>query len=151
MKLLRAIASQVGRGLLSGLVGTAAMTASSTLEMRLRGRPASKAPAKAAEKTLGIQPRDAAAEARLGNLVHWSYGTMWGLARAALGSAGVRGPVAGPALHFAALWGSEVLALPALDVLPPIGRWSAQDIAIDVLHHAVYVLAADATYRATGC
>jgi hypothetical protein len=67
MKLLRAVASEIGRGLLSGLAGTAAMTVSSTLQ-----------------------------------------------------------------------------------VAPPVWRWSREEVAIDVLHHAVYVAAADAAYRATG-
>jgi len=44
----------IGRGLLAGLAGTAAMTVSSTLEMRLRGRAASSAPADATAKVLGI-------------------------------------------------------------------------------------------------
>lgn len=150
MKLLRAVASEIGRGLLSGLAGTAAMTVSSTVEMKLRHRAASAAPAKAAERVLGIAPDDQAAEARLANLVHWSYGTLWGVARAVVGSAGVRGTVMAPVLHFAAVWGASLLALPALQVAPPIWRWSREEIAIDVLHHAVYVAAADAAYRATG-
>jgi len=44
----------IGRGLLAGLAGTAAMPVSSTLEMRLRGRAASGAPANATAKVLGI-------------------------------------------------------------------------------------------------
>jgi uncharacterized membrane protein YagU involved in acid resistance len=149
MKLLRIVASEIGRGLLSGLVGTAAMTVSSTLEMKLRRRAASATPAKAVERVLGIAPNDQAAEARLANVVHWSYGTMWGIARAVVGSAGVRGCVAAPVLHFAAVWGASLLALPALQVAPPVWQWSREEIAIDVLHHAVYVAAADAAYRAT--
>jgi hypothetical protein len=144
MKLRAAVASEIGRGLLSGLAGTAAMTLASTIEMKLRHRPASTAPAKAAERVLGIEPRDPAAEARLGNLVHWTYGTLWGLARAVLAPA----RKAAPALHLAAVWGASLVALPALGVAPPISRWSRQEIAIDVLHHAVYVAAADAAYRA---
>src|SRR5882757_2448358 len=128
MKLLRAVASEIGRGLLSGLVGTAAMTISSTLEMKLRKRSPSAAPARAAERVLGIAPNDQAAEARLSHLVHWSYGTLWGVARAAVGSAGVRGDLAAPMLHFAAVWGASLLALPRLQVAPPIWRWSREEI-----------------------
>jgi hypothetical protein len=149
MKMARALALEIGRGLLSGLVGTAAMTVSSTVEMKLRGRPPSKAPVNAAKRVLGFEPRDQAAEQRLSTLVHWCYGTAWGLARAVVGCAGVRGPFVAPALHFAAVWGSELLALPALQVAPPVSRWPPAEIAIDVWHHAVYVCAADAAYRAT--
>ena len=41
------LATAVGRGLLAGFAGTAAMTVSSTLEARIRGRAASSAPARA--------------------------------------------------------------------------------------------------------
>ena len=72
------VAAAVGKGLFAGVTGTAVMTVSSTLEMKLRDRPASSAPAKAAEKVLGVEPVDEAAEARFSNLVHWGYGTAWG-------------------------------------------------------------------------
>ncbi|MDQ2881798.1 MAG: hypothetical protein M3Y48_11385 [Actinomycetota bacterium] len=38
------VAAAVGKGLFAGMVGTAAMTASSTLEAKLRGRKGSTAP-----------------------------------------------------------------------------------------------------------
>ena len=43
--LLKTIAEAVGKGLVAGLAGTAAMILSSTLEMKLQGREASTAPA----------------------------------------------------------------------------------------------------------
>jgi hypothetical protein len=42
------LAQGVARGLLAGAIGTAAMTVSSTVEQKLRGREASTAPADAA-------------------------------------------------------------------------------------------------------
>ncbi len=54
------LASSVGKGLFAGAVGTAAMTVSSTLEMKARGRAASMAPADAAGKVLGVEPKDEA-------------------------------------------------------------------------------------------
>src|SRR5213080_3758322 len=90
------------------------MTVSSTLEAKLRGRPFSTAPAKAAAKALGIESfDDGAAYARFSNLVHWGYGTGWGVARGVLRALGVSPLLATPA-HF---------------------------IAIDVFHHLVYVTA----------
>jgi len=44
------LARAVGQGMLSGAIGTAAMTVSSTLDAKLRDRPASSAPADAAGK-----------------------------------------------------------------------------------------------------
>ena len=76
------LANEIARGLLAGLVGTAAMTVSSTLEAKLRGRPFSTAPAEAAAKVLGIKEfRSEAARSRFSNLVHWGYGTGWGAVR----------------------------------------------------------------------
>ena len=72
------LASRVGKGLCAGAIGTATMTVSSTLEMKARDRAASTAPADAAGKLLGVEPKDEAEEARFSNLVHWGYGTGWG-------------------------------------------------------------------------
>ena len=75
------VAAAVGKGLFADVAGTAAMTASSTLEAKLRGRGASSTPAQAAQKVLGVEPIDEGSEARFSNLVHWGYGTVWGGAR----------------------------------------------------------------------
>ena len=45
------VAAAVGKGLFAGVAG---MTASSTLEAKLRGRAASSTPAQAAQKVLGV-------------------------------------------------------------------------------------------------
>lgn len=132
-------AANAGKGALAGAVATAAMTLSSTIEMKLRGREASSVPAKAAGKVLGVQPRDPEGAARFGNYVHWSYGTAWG-AMGGLIRTGIPEPYASIA-HFSSVWGTEVTTLPALDVVPPLPEWGAREIAIDVLHHTVYVAA----------
>lgn len=100
------VAADFGKGLFAGLAGTAAMTISSTLEMKLSGREASETPAQAAEKVLDVKPEVEEAEARFSNLVHWGYGTGWGGVRGLLASAGLSGPAATVA-HFGLVWGSE--------------------------------------------
>ena len=112
------LASAIGRGLLAGAIGTAAMTLSSTLEMKLRDRPSSSAPAQAAGKVLGVEPVDEAAQARFSTLVHWGYGTAWGAVRGLLAGIGLGGYSA-TAVHFAAIWGGSLVMLPALDVKVP--------------------------------
>ena len=139
------LAAAVGKGLFAGAAGTAAMTASSTLEMKLRGRPASSTPARAAEKVLGVQPVDEEAEARFSNLVHWGYGTAWGGVRGLIAAAGLTGPAATVA-HLAAVWGSEQVMLPALDAAPPLTEWGAREVAIDAFHHLVYAAATGVAY-----
>lgn len=139
-------AAAAGKGLAAGMVGTAAMTLSSTIEMRLRKRPASTAPADAAAKILGIEPIDDKAKARFSNLVHWAYGTSWGAV------CGLLGLVAPPSLagagHLGAVWGSELMMLPALGVAPPAKEWGAKELAIDAFHHVVYVTATSLAYAA---
>lgn len=49
------VAAAFGKGIFAGVAGTAVMTISSTIEMKLRGRPASSASAQAATKVLGVQ------------------------------------------------------------------------------------------------
>jgi hypothetical protein len=139
------VAAAFGKGIFAGLAGTAAMTISSTIEMKQRGRPASSAPAYAAAKVLGVQPIDEESEARFSNLVHWGYGSAWGGARGLLGAAGLSGPAA-TAAHFGAVWGSEQVMLPALGVAPPLTEWGVKEVAIDALHHLVYAGATGIAY-----
>ncbi len=139
------VAAAVGKGLFAGVAGTAAMTLSSTMEMKLRGRPASSAPADAAAKVLGVEPKGQKEEARFSNLVHWGYGTSWGAVRGLIGAAGLRGRRAGVA-HFGAVWGAEQVMLPALGVAPSFWQWGAKEVTIDAFHHLVYVSATGAAY-----
>jgi hypothetical protein len=153
MKLLRAIATEVGSGLLAGLAGAAAMAIASTIEMKLRRRPPSSAPADAAGKVLHVQPRDDQGKRRFGTLVHYAYGTAWGLGRAALGRAlGLargrrRRSLVDALVFFATVWGAEQVMLPALGVARPFWRWGAKEVAIDAFHHGVYAAATDGAYR----
>ena len=140
------LAGAVGKGLFAGAAGTAAMTVSSTLEMKIRGRPASSAPATAASKVLGVEPTGEKEKERFSNVVHWGYGTGWGAARGVLGALGLFGTPAAVA-HFGAVWGSEQLMLPSLGVAPPFWTWGAKEVAIDAFHHIVYVAATSAAYE----
>jgi hypothetical protein len=121
------------------------MTVSSTLEMKIRGRPPSSAPADAAAKVLGVEPKGEKEQARFSNLVHWGYGTAWGAARGLIDAAGPEGTRAAAA-HFVAVWGSEQVMLPALDVAPPFWKWGVKEVGIDALHHLVYAGATSAAY-----
>lgn len=143
------LASAVGKGLLAGAIGTAAMTLSSTLEMKLRDRAGSSAPADAAGKVLGVKPVDEAAAARFSTLVHWGYGTTWGAVRGLLAGIGLGGGSA-TAVHFAAIWGGSLVMLPALDVAPPALEMEPTELAIDACHHLVYAVVTALAYRALG-
>jgi hypothetical protein len=145
---LATLADGIGRGLVAGFVGTVAMTISSTVEQKVRSREASSAPANAAKKALGIESfASPALEQRFSTLVHWGYGTGWGVARGALRAIGAP-PGAATAGHFLSVWGSALVTLPSLDVAPPITMWGRKEVAIDVWHHLVYVTATALAYEA---
>lgn len=146
MNRIGSLAGSIGRGLFAGAFGTAVMTASSTLEMKLSGREGSSAPATAAGKVLGVEPTDDDAKERFSNLVHFGYGTGWGAARGLIGYLGLRGPAAA-AVHLGAVWGTELVMLPALDVSPPATEWGSKEVGIDWLHHAVYAVATSVAYE----
>ena len=140
------LAGSVGKGLAAGMVGTAAMTVSSSLEAKLRGREASTAPADAASKVLRVKPEGDEAQARFTTLVHWGYGTGWGAVHGLLAGVGAP-PRAATAGHFAAVWGSGLVMLPKLEVAPSLPEWGATAIAIDAWHHTVYALTTGIAYR----
>src|SRR5262249_1544998 len=138
MKLLNTLARTIGKGVVAGLAGTAAMTVSSTIEAKLRGRAFSDSPARATAKVLGIKEfEDARAKSGFSDLSHWGYGTSWGVVRALLREVGLSPRPATPAA-FAAVWGSAAVMLPLLEVAPPFIFWGPEDVAIDLFHHAVY-------------
>ncbi|MBD0283438.1 MAG: hypothetical protein ICV69_14790 [Thermoleophilaceae bacterium] len=146
-KAANALAGAIGTGLVAGFAGTAAMTISSTLEAKLRGRAASSAPARATAKMLGIKEfEDAIAQARFNDLSHWGYGTGWGVLRGLLGATGMSPKVA-TAAHGAAIYGAAQVTLPALEIAPPSIFWSPQEIAIDAFHHLVYATATGIAYE----
>jgi hypothetical protein len=146
-KAANTLAGAIGKGLVAGFAGTAAMTLSSTLEAKLRGRAASSAPARATTKVLGIKEfEDDIAKARFNDLSHWGYGTGWGVVRGLLGATGMT-PKAATAAHGAAIYGAAQVTLPALDVAPPAIFWPKEEIAIDAFHHVVYATATGLAYE----
>lgn len=140
------LAAAAGVGALAGLAGTAAMTLSSTLEARLRGRGSSDTPVQAASSVLGVEPKNEAAKSRFGNLVHWGYGTGWGTVRGLLDVAGLHGPTAAGA-HLGAVWAGEQVVLPATGASSPAWKWGMKEIGVDLFHHAVYAGATSAVYE----
>lgn len=136
------IATAAGLGLAAGLAGTAAMSVSTAIEIRLGAQPASAAAAKSASRQLRVRPGNKWFAA----LVHLGYGTGWGLARAALGSVGLSAPAAS-AIHLAALWTSEQVALPALGITAPVTRQRPSDAAADAWNCLAYAAVTSAVYE----
>ena len=125
-------------GLLSGLAGTAAMTAFQRLiEMPITGRRESYEPANLVEKLLPIRARRPQSRRQLNYIAHFGVGLGWGTAHALLARRwNLRGPVGG-ATVFATLWPADVLGVAALGVHAPPWKWSLQDAAVDFIDKTV--------------
>jgi hypothetical protein len=140
------LAAEVGKGLLAGLIGTAVMTISSTIEMKLRQREASEAPVEAVSKVTGIEPDSERSRKQMSTVVHWAYGTLWGGVRGLIGALGLHGIVAA-AVHFAAVWGAALIMLPSLRIAPPVTRQEPKETAIDGFHHVTYAAATSTAFE----
>ena len=144
---LNELGTAIGIGVMAGLVGTAAITISQMIEMKIDGREPSSAPADAASKVLDIKPESEEKKAKVSQQIHWAYGTSWGVARGLLSLAGLKGWKA-TLVHFAAIWGTANVMLPTLDVAPPATEEDAKTISIDGLHHAIYAVAVGLAFDA---
>ena len=133
------LGSAIGKGILAGLAGTAAMTLSQMIEMKITKREPSDAPSKAVSQVVDVKPTTEAEKDKVNNEIHWTYGTALGISRGLISLTGLKGFPA-TLLHFGVVWGSSLVMLPALKVAPPITEEEPKSIAVDALHHAVYAL-----------
>lgn len=147
MRSMSTTASAVGRGLVAGLAGTAAMTVSSTIEAKRTGRGSSDTPARAVATVLGVDDfEDDAAKERTNQLAHWGYGTALGAVRGLLGATDLSRNLADVGFH-ATVWGAEQTLLPGLGAAPPVTQRGGRKIASDLTHHTVYSATTNAVYR----
>jgi len=133
------------KGALAGLIGVAAMTAAQTAEMRITGRRPSMVPGHVASKLLGLEPENDEALARISIRMHWVHGVTQGLIRAAIGRAGLNGPAAA-GTHFALMWTGDAMLYKALAISPWPWKWSLEELAPDVLHKGLFVVATSVAY-----
>jgi hypothetical protein len=157
----------LGRGLLAGVIGTAAMTAHQEILTKLR-QPGSSgdssgaheqqdpweqasAPAKVAKRFIeGVFLRQAPPDkiGLLTNATHWGYGTVWGGVYGLL-----QGTVRGNPLAMGPLFGSGVWSMSYVQLVP-MGlyelpwRYPLKTLANDLGYHVTYGLAAALGYRA---
>lgn len=131
------IANGFGRGVAAGLVGGAAMSVSTALDIRVTGRPPSRVPARAIERLLGIRRLRGKSEERVGAVAHVAMSAGIGGLRGSLSAFGLRAPYASPVLFTLALV-PDFLVIPALGVADPPSRWSRADLTRSLVHHAVF-------------
>lgn len=137
----------IGKGLIAGLVGTAAITLSMKIERMTSKNPVPFAPGDAASKALSIEASDREQWQKFSNEVHFTYGTIWGVGRGLLSMVGLKGWSA-TAIHFAAIYYTALTIEPDFEVAPPINEWSKKQIAVFALHHVVYTVVAGLVFDA---
>jgi uncharacterized membrane protein YagU involved in acid resistance len=139
------LANRIGRGLLAGLAGTMAISLSQMIDMKLSKRLPSTTPADAVDKVFGAEQKNQEDTKKLAGIVHWLYGSSWGLVRALLSYLGIR-KKAGTLAEFVAITFAAFKMLPSLKVAPPVKEWENKEIIKEVLHHAVYSFVSGVVY-----
>jgi hypothetical protein len=162
--------SVIARGILAGAAGTAAMTAHQEIRQRVeRGnaqpqdgeQPSSDhaqrdpwasapAPAQVGKRLIeGLLGRDVPATAIpvLTQVMHWSYGSVWGGAYAIVReSARRRSHLLGP-LFGLGIWAASYVELVPLGIYEPPWSYPVSSIADEIGYHLTYGASVAATYR----
>lgn len=139
----------LARGLAAGVTGTAAMTVSQSVEMRLTGREGSDVPGQVAQGLTGIEPGTPKGRGAMSSGMHWAHGIGGGGVRALIGQSGARGPLAA-ALLFGGLWSMDASLYRALGIADSPWRWPKEDLATDLFHKGLYSFVTNAVYEGLG-
>ena len=139
------------RGLAAGAIGTAVMTAGQMAYYQITGASGSQAPAEVGKriiKTVQVRPVPGDKVEPLNNVMHWSYGTSWGIAYGlSAGSRPTVGASAAGGLAFGtAVWIASLIHLPALGLSPPVWKMPPSSIAPDLGFHLLYGAAVGCAY-----
>jgi hypothetical protein len=132
--------SALWEGVVAGAAGAAVMTVGEKLEQRLTGRPDSYVPARVLERLTGLSERPEQ-QARGHNLaMHYGQGAVLGVLRSVMARAGLRGPVSSAKFAVVRLTNDQILEN-VTGVGAPPQTWPRPELAVDVLHKAVYAVA----------
>lgn len=134
-------------GLLAGVAGTAAMTATQRIEQSLTGRQDSRVPAQVGAKLTERTPQSSSQSKQMGTTVHWAHGISMGALRGILGRTSLS-PGAASSLHFVLVWSGDALLYTALGITPPPWKWAMKDLVTDFGHKLVLSTITSAVYVA---
>lgn len=141
----------LGRGLVAGAAGTAALTTSQLVAAKLTGGEMPTAAGVVARRIAeGVFQKNVPADRdpALNQAMHWTYGSAWGGVYG-LTQATLRWPVLPHGLLFGSLVGTAGTGLlPALGLMPPPWEVPPSALAVNTMHHLVYGLAAAGTFHA---
>ena len=133
----------VWQGLVAGLAGAAVMTAAEKAEQALTGRPDSYVPARVLARLTGRPERPGRQSRGLNLTMHYGQAALLGVVRGVMAQAGLRGPWASGMFTVVRLTTDQILEN-ATGVGAPPQTWPRRELAVDVLHKAVYGFATGA-------
>jgi len=136
----RRVRAGVWKGMLAGAAGVAVMTSAEKLEQRLTGRPDSYMPAHTLERLLGLRPRPDSERRALNLSMHVGQAVLLGAWRGLMAEGGLRGSRASAAFTLVRLANDQTLENITGQGAPP-WTWPRDELAIDVLHKAIYAFA----------
>lgn len=127
-------------GLLAGTAGVLVMTLGEKAEQRLTGRPDSHVPARVLQRLTGMRERPGGRQPLPVNLaMHLGQGVLLGVLRSVMAHAGLRGPWSSAKFAVVRLTNDQILEN-ATGVGAPPPTWPRRELAVDLLHKAVYAV-----------
>jgi hypothetical protein len=152
----------LGRGLLAGAAGTAAMTAYQLAVAKAQGKPLeTPVPRTWADAPAPAQVVKKAADAvgkgrnvtkqdvpRVTNAMHWFYGISWGFAYGLAARKLRPRPVAGAAALATGVWAAAYAELVPLGIYKPPWAYPPAELCLDLSYHLVYGAGVAAAYAA---
>jgi hypothetical protein len=140
-----------GRGVLSGAVGTALMTATQMAYYSATGTESSSTPGEVGRRIIsGVLQREApeASSTALNQGMHWLYGSVWGLQYGIVaGSSPPRSLTRGAIGIGLTVWASSRAEMAAMQIAPPPWEDPPSSLAMDVGFHLVYGLGTALAFR----
>jgi hypothetical protein len=130
----------VWQGLVSGVVGGAVMTIGEKLEQRLTGRPDSHVPARVLQRLTGAAERPRRQPLPVNWAMHFGQAALIGVLRSVMANVGLRGPTASAMFAVVRLTNDQILEN-ATGVGAPPQTWPRSELAVDLMHKAVYAFA----------
>ncbi|BCM70152.1 MULTISPECIES: hypothetical protein [Streptomyces] len=131
------------QGLLAGTAGGAVMTLGEKIEQAVTGRSDSHVPARVLQRLTGLPERPGRQPLPVNWAMHFGQAALLGVLRSIMAQAGLRGPVASAKFAVVRLTNDQILEN-ATGVGAPPTTWPRQELAVDLLHKAVYAFATGA-------
>lgn len=130
-------------GAVAGAAGVLAMTAGEKVEQRLTGRPDSFMPARVLERLLHRPEAPGRQPSSLNWTMHAGQAVLLGTVRGVMANAGLRGPWSSAMFAVVRLTSDQILENATGAGAPP-WTWPRRELAVDLLHKAVYAYATGA-------